>query len=432
MVSTWSSGATLPSTQFQSMFSEEKSQSGLTFVDFLPEQRSRGGFFSQAKYETFRSLVDRANDWLRANPQWKIKTCESVEFKDKGNEIDSEKMIYLEYGEASTCYIRGLRLWISKRNSGEERSQQIGYINIVPEKKKDGGIFSSAVFEDLDEVIDRFNSMIKNQPIPGRIITIESQEMKTKQSSDFEPDKSSWIESGQMANHFLFVIRIFFELSDAEVEEIGIKDFIPDILERGGIFSLPKYELFSTMVNKASVWCSQQADIRICNAQSLEIKVRRGNEVDTQKMNYFEHSGRATFYVRILRLTYVKPPLYTKTDFKSSDISHISCKSFVPVQISSGIFFPEFETLNETKERISAWMKATGARVINCETTAMRLHGAGESKYGSEATCSCSQSERNQFWVYVIRLYINGPYVEPSAGMLPPVPVMQKKNCYIQ
>lgn len=56
-----------------------------------------------------RTPIDRANDWLRANRKWEITTCESVEFKAKGQEVDSSRMTYLEYGEDATWYIRGLR-----------------------------------------------------------------------------------------------------------------------------------------------------------------------------------------------------------------------------------------------------------------------------------------------------------------------------------
>lgn len=58
----------------------------------------------------------------------------------------------------------------------------------------------------------------------------------------------------------------------------GIQDFVPDKIPVKGTFSRLEYERFSTVVNKASAWCAEQQDIRFCNAQTLEIKVKRGND----------------------------------------------------------------------------------------------------------------------------------------------------------
>lgn len=430
MASTWNSGSTIQPPGYRNMFNENMSTEGLTFVDFLPEVQRPGGLFSKPVYEVFRSLVDRANDWLRANPQWEIKTCESVEFKDKGNTINSEKMIYLEYGEVQTWYIRGLRLWISSRKDGEEKSQQIGYLNVVPEEIEPGGVFSSPVYENLNDVLHKFNQMIRTRPIPGRIITIESQEMKVS-SDGVNPDKSSWVENGSSATRFLFVLRIFYEITEANSEEIGIQDFIPDVIKKGGVFTMPTYEAFSLIVNKASQWCFNRADIRICNAQTLEMKMIRGHEIDTQKMNFVEHGNRATFYLRILRLAYTKSVTQSNLYPPLSPITRLTCKTFVPVQLTSGLFVPEFETLQETKSRVSAWMKATGARVISAETVAMRIHTGAAAREGTEASFTHNRAEQNEYFIFIIRAYINGLYKEPPTEMLPPVPDYEDQSCCI-
>ncbi|GIY05380.1 uncharacterized protein CEXT_354161 [Caerostris extrusa] len=190
-----------------------------TFIDFLPECRDPGGIFSNPEFETFRTLIDRANNWLRVNPKWEIITCESIEFKAKRDDVNSEKMVYLEYGETSTSYIRGLRLWIT--GGGNEKEKQIGYINIIPEQENDGGIFSSPAFETLDEVVSRFNKMIQTRPIPG------------------------------------------------------ITDFTPDTVTRGGVFSLPQYELFSSVVEKASDWCARQAGIRFVMFSHWKLRLKQ-------------------------------------------------------------------------------------------------------------------------------------------------------------
>ena len=56
----------------------------------------------------------------------------------------------------------------------------------------------------------------------GRILTVESQEMKFRNWNDgVDPDKSSWLQSGDFTTSFLFVIRVFYEVGQPLYEEIG-------------------------------------------------------------------------------------------------------------------------------------------------------------------------------------------------------------------
>ena len=57
--------------------------------------------------------------------------------------------------------------------------------------------------------------------LTGRIITIESQEMKYSNFQKFDPDRSNWSESGKSMESFLFVIRVFYEVMAGGSEEIG-------------------------------------------------------------------------------------------------------------------------------------------------------------------------------------------------------------------
>lgn len=43
---------------------------------------------------------------------------------------------------------------------------------MVPQKTGEGGLFHSAQFEALDEVIGRFNSMMRMNPYPGKLIRL--------------------------------------------------------------------------------------------------------------------------------------------------------------------------------------------------------------------------------------------------------------------
>ena len=60
------------------------------------------------------------------------------------------------------------RLWLTERKDEMERDQQIGYVNVIPQQIEKGGIFKSPKFETLDAVIERFNSMLQSNPLPGK------------------------------------------------------------------------------------------------------------------------------------------------------------------------------------------------------------------------------------------------------------------------
>lgn len=58
------------------------------------------------------------------------------------------------------------RIWIEETAEGGN-SQQIGYLNLIPQQLKGRGMFSKPTFESLDDVLIRFNTMIEKDPIPG-------------------------------------------------------------------------------------------------------------------------------------------------------------------------------------------------------------------------------------------------------------------------
>ncbi|CAG0901440.1 unnamed protein product [Darwinula stevensoni] len=342
--------------------------SGLSYVDFIPERLEGGGFFS-----AFTVLMARGNEWLAKNADWEAVTCESMEFKTT-DRVQAEKMTYYESGERHTAYVRCLRLWVRRRNNLDEPPQQVGYVNYVPEVMEQK-MFGSPKFLPLSCMVDRMNEVFRANPLPGKIITIETQEMKVDSySGRLDPDRSYWVERGDAQKLLVFVIRIFFQTSfsrheTGERQEIGLADFTPICEKPSGIFSHPKYESFSSMAGRMSSWCRDQSNIRITNIQSLEYKLKHG-QLDTQRTWYTEHGGVNTYYVRILRVAFVRTkeihvPRYT-----------VTCRTFVPVQTKQGGIFreSEYESMSQTRDRIAAWMGLTGATLVGAETSAIRLN----------------------------------------------------------
>ncbi|CAG0880495.1 unnamed protein product [Darwinula stevensoni] len=401
---------------------------GLSYVDFIPERVEEGGFFSMPKYETFSVLMERGNDWLARNPSWETVTCESMEFKTT-DRVQSERMTYYEPGERRTAYVRCLRLWLRRRKDSNAAPQQLHYVNCVPDLM-DEKMFGGPKFQPLNSMIDKMNEMLQKNPLPGKIITIETQEMKVgTYSGRLDPDRSYWIEHGDAQRLFVFVIRIFFEVGSTEPgigdrQEIGLADFSPLCEGSGGMFSHPKFEQFSSLVERMTAWCQSQSSIRISNVQSLEYKLKSG-QLDTQRTSYTEHGNATTYYVRILRVAYVRAGEARLHPYI------VTCRTFSPAQLDRGGMFavPEYESMSQTRDRIAAWVGVTGARLISAETSAIRMFTGGEREMGPEATYTFNRGDANEYWIYIIRLYLDGEYKEPPQELLPPIPQIQEDSC---
>lgn len=87
---------------------------GLVSVDFNPNCIEPGGFFTNAEFENFPTVLQRANAWLAENPAWEIRTCETVEYSmhSNGEIINESSSSYVVHGQRSNRYVRGLRLWL--------------------------------------------------------------------------------------------------------------------------------------------------------------------------------------------------------------------------------------------------------------------------------------------------------------------------------
>lgn len=116
----------------------------------------------------------------------------------------------------------------------------------------------------------------------GKIITVETQEMKAFAVDSFKPDKSCWHEHDG-PKHFIIVMRVFYEkhidtMNYHEREKIGIADFKPTMLDNGKGYGKPKFEPFSNVIQAASHWCSQQRYVLIFSQTLLLLSILFENQ----------------------------------------------------------------------------------------------------------------------------------------------------------
>ncbi|CAG2173560.1 unnamed protein product, partial [Oppiella nova] len=82
------------------------------------------------------------------------------------------------------------------------------------------------------------------------------------------------ISLSSMSNKNLFIMRIFYEIGTPSTQEIGIQDFLPQLISRGTFFKRPKFEPFDKVIERGFQWLQENPQINFRNAQSIDIKMK--------------------------------------------------------------------------------------------------------------------------------------------------------------
>ncbi|XP_035685001.1 uncharacterized protein LOC118421664 [Branchiostoma floridae] len=406
----------------------------LKHIDFMPVCLDEGGFLSHPKYDRFDGCIELANQWLIENPQVEVKSCESLEVRAKGSKVNTDLATYYEYGKARSFFVRGLRVWYGPRLDlpAGTLPQQIGYLNVVPGSTNTGGVFQFPDFEPFGQTINRLNGLLKETPIPGRILNLETRDMKyhgTWTHQGVDPDRSCWTQSGETTTMYLFVIRVFYLLGPPVPEEIGVADFVPEMISPPqGIFSNPQFENFPSVMTKARSWAEGHLrTVRLINIQSFDVKVHRSKftgavTIDSQRASHIEHGKHTTAFIRIIRLVYGR--LRGSLDLPPPLPMVLSVKTFVPAIICRGGSWgiPQYESLRDTIKRAQVWLSLTGVNVVSAETISIRMHYGRISDEGADTTLTYHRTDHGSYFLTAFRIYIDGVYEEPSPDLLPPPP----------
>ncbi|XP_055341802.1 uncharacterized protein LOC129590543 isoform X2 [Paramacrobiotus metropolitanus] len=380
---------------------------GLQAVDFLPRVTAVAGPCNRPVYESFNVLAERASVFLRNNPHWAVNTCESVEFPvySKGYDIDAVESAFTVYGDSDNRYIRGLRLWMQHRSSCSATTitgaQQIGYLNFLPRINYDDSV------ERLDSVLQRINS----KPVKGTIITVETQPVKWG-SKDCDADRTAWTERSGTRERFLNLVRIFYIRGPAQRVQVGLKDFLPS---SGDDYSHPHTQTFPAVMQRVREWMlSVPPNYRPVNVQTVAFR-GSGNKFDTWAMTYREDKQHLN-YMRYLRVAFiVEDPT---TGPLSRSMIQLDSQLFTPRVLPSHGFcgVGAFESQDTCRQRLDAWVQATGARVVAVETLLMPMVSGGETVNDGDAMRICNNVHlphsdshtHNQRFVYMYRIYTDG------------------------
>ncbi|KAL4219016.1 hypothetical protein ACF0H5_021600 [Mactra antiquata] len=419
----------------------------LAYIDIMPRCLNPGNIAGKCppQFDDFSAIVEGANRWLIDNPLFSVWKCESVDRKlslarDGSLSYDLNEMLRHEATFGFTVYIKGLRLWLTRRpNPGTP--QQLGIKHIVPDKVTIelptrgyyrrgrmivngnvtmlGGMHTYQTFEGLSETMKKLNSRLAADPLPGSILTIETDSIKAYEGlkKDLDPESTSWSEDKDKYQRNTQVIRIFYVKGQPAKEEIGYEEIVPHVIQMPTSTVPGKFEPFDNVVGSVGQWVANNQGVRIVNIQQFDAVVHKNIFAQTMEVASDSTDERLSTYserrmATTLRIFHVK----------SNNIAHranfVSCRLFLPARIGRR----QFESMTQTMERIDAWLRVTGLPIYSVETVKFLLnennpHGADFSKsdYIIRATMG-------KYWLTGVRVYFNTPYSEPDPGLLPPVP----------
>ncbi|XP_014668261.1 PREDICTED: uncharacterized protein LOC106809621 [Priapulus caudatus] len=376
-------------------------ETGVYFKDFVPTSVDP---YNLASNEPFNKQVEGANDWLSQQPDIVIVSCETVEFKVRSSgKIDLQRTNYRESDDGRTVIAYGLRLWLRSPGKQEGRhGPQISYRDIIPatsyspDHSGEDEDLSMALLQSCDQCTDG------------------EEKLHLSGGKTVDPERTVSKERGDSRTVYLNLFRIYFEVntSSAAVQgELGFKDFSP--AEHSHTQLLAQLTRW-LQTGELSGW-------QVTNLETVTQKIKRSggkNKILPRRAVYTEHGEAHTYYLKILRLFYVR-----YHNHPSPRDLIITSKAFYPIREDS-----KFEDATSLNSRIFEWTKAAGAKVLAVETVPSRVGRSAERKEGYEVMHTDNDGEKAERFEYIIWVYIDGEYSEPPPSVIPPPPIHRTDN----
>ncbi|XP_067945674.1 uncharacterized protein [Watersipora subatra] len=423
------------------------SEPQFTYIDFAPDGPA----------EQYDDLVEKANNWLSHNRTFSLQSCETVIVPVKKGALSFESASHIP-AHNHRDYASVLRCWVSRLETPLTEPQVLGTIAKAPLQKSNftttiGGIFGSLsvqlcfdLFKPQKETLKQLNEELEQNPLPGRILKVETVKMKITESLsrliNLNPNVL-YFHDGDRQNLFAHYIRVFYLKGEAAHEQIGWKDVVPSYEVNKANPKRPKFEPMSSVLYKAGQWAHTQMDKRITGLQTIEMPL----EVDSTP---FSTSCRPILDTNCSELYTGRQftPLYTGALVKYVRMYYVTSESFQvsrPYYVTQRLFMPfkltarTLETPVDNLRRLAVWLaynsSATADNNIICaETVNFPTRLLYQQPVDTEA---CSYRDLEQCGhdvVSGIRLYMNGVCHEPPANVLaipiaPLAPITNESSC---
>ncbi|XP_062599010.1 uncharacterized protein LOC134260481 [Saccostrea cucullata] len=415
----------------------------LAYIDIMPRCLHPGNMRKRVppEYDRFSTLIGAANYWLRANPNYGVWKCETVERKvESSGEIIMDKMLSHESTYGFNVLIRGLRLWLYVKDPSTP-PQQLGLLNKVPKTTEvnltAGQLYhpfagfaighplflqmygySMTTYQGFDETLQSLNEDLKKQTLQGSILNVESATLKMSEGLEkavIDPDNTVCHENGGKMKRYTQIIRVFYVIGEPANETIGMKEFIPSITKPPDIATHAQFQNFEENMTKFNKWLPHQTGIKLVNIQTHEVRYtdKLGQlDILSDLTDDFDDGMSERSFLQTLRVFYVMAP----SAAPPPQISFITSRLFLPVRTGER----SFETMSQTMFRIEAWLKVTGIPSYKVETVKFLYRESLKSAVDATRTYYTSFKGVGKYYVTAVRVYFLYPYQEPHPSYLPP------------
>lgn len=384
----------------------------LNSMDFIP-RIIRKRLIGKNEYETFSSLVDRANSWLDEHSDVQLISCETLTwFGVSHKDIFSDSSSFRKV--PSTTFMRGLRFWymtnvIPSPNRGVRNSQVVQCQT-----------FAARPTETFTVLMTRVNEHLSTAAAVGRILTVETVRMNLVDGS-IRTEDTFWKEDIGDTKQVSFAFRIFTILSSMQgYEAIGYQDFVPSRTNRNK--DNKGFELYADLMDRATRWIARQQGVRFTNVQTIGVKIKK-NVTSEERCTFTEHGQRATNFLNVIRAYFVIQHGGGGAPAAPSADTRLTYRTFSPFQIAtdrtgvaSSNVPAKYEDMRGLLERINHWLQLTGAKLFSIETLPVRVPSDKFSPtLGPEATFLNNREDGapSGRFLFHIRIYLTGDYTEP-------------------
>ncbi|XP_055341563.1 uncharacterized protein LOC129590388 [Paramacrobiotus metropolitanus] len=392
---------------------------GLTYVDFVPKCLRPDSLLHWPEFEPFSTLIGPANAYLREHPHLTISGCETIHLQVEKDHIRNPDQSEFDlFGETAKPFVKALRIWLQPRDKNESHeAQQIGYVSFIPSVLPN-------VSQTLADLTKQANDWLHANPLPGRILSVETLLIRGVHG-EINPDASAWKQKTSLAaltkQTFIQSFRIFYHTTPHPAhEDIGFVDFLPRMVESGGMFSFPRGEQFTDVLRALNQWVtSVPGNVRLLNIQTLLTRAtRHGDPLNIYTACYTDAEFHE-FHWRFLRLAFAAPRLEPSAPPVYA-LPTICSRLFVAGLTRDPKWYrrAELERLSVVRERLDRWVRGSGCRVLFVETVTYKTFTGNERAAGFDSMHtwneyhydSSSKSHRPQVEQYVVgfRVYFQG------------------------
>ncbi|XP_055341586.1 uncharacterized protein LOC129590404 [Paramacrobiotus metropolitanus] len=334
---------------------------GLQSVEFYPQNVGT----CRARFECFPLLLQRANQYLQANPDLQLRSCESILVSHRelrGHCVHEAQVVAGTRKERiasrrSFGCIRGLRLWL--QNKPVMRSHLTDKSVVFP-FLSDEVVFldvhirppSGPKQRHLDQLVAAVNHALSDSLLTGQILSVESL-LVPYEGRFTDSHRSHWVEGDSM--RFTEYVRVFIVRGKQHLELLAIQDFWPAVVRKESRKRSGLYENFSEVFARVqNCLAALPIGCRVVSIRDICRSVNNRHRLPASSAATWPSQFRS--FLEGLRLVVcLKNPEETLIK-RAHTVVPLQCQTFAPMVLKS----EQLEADETVRLRMGDWLRDEG------------------------------------------------------------------------